>query len=74
MTASAVSTEKAVGQGRHLEAASIRRHDMARITYDDQTAAAFKAVRESEVTSNRLAPALEPVSRYKPVQPDCGRD
>jgi SAM-dependent methyltransferase len=31
---------------RHLEAVSIRRHDMARITYDDRTAAAFKAVRE----------------------------
>jgi SAM-dependent methyltransferase len=29
-----------------LEAPSIRRHDMARIPYDDQTAAAFKAVRE----------------------------
>src|SRR6476660_6621205 len=28
------------------EASAARRHDMARISYDEQTAAAFKAVRE----------------------------
>ena len=28
------------------EVAPARRHDMARISYDEQTAAAFKAVRE----------------------------
>ena len=31
---------------RQLNQAPVRRHDMARISYDDQTAAAYKAVRE----------------------------
>ena len=34
------------GHGPELEVVSIRRHDMARITYDNQTAAAYQAVRE----------------------------
>lgn len=46
----------------HPEAVSIRRHDMARIDYDDQTAAAYKAVRE--VSRDGLGEWREAIRRH----------
>jgi hypothetical protein len=48
--------------GTDREAGTVRRNDMARINYDDQTAAAFKAVRE--VPRDGLAAWREAVRRH----------